>query len=129
MQMKKPRGPVVFIAPSRNVSILSATLLWLSAGVLLAEPTLIFFDDFNREEVSSETEDVGNGWTTNTHRRAPGKRQALLRDGALVACLALWPDRASTKTNTRRPLENTICAIKVHGDPRLLPNTPGCCLR
>lgn len=67
----------------RSVSILSAALLWLSAGSLHAEPTLIFSDDFNREEVSSEREEVGNGWTTNTQRRAPGKRQALLREGAV----------------------------------------------
>lgn len=66
-----------------SVSLLGAALLWLSAGVILAEPTLIFSDDFNREEVSSEREEVGNGWTTNTQRRAPGKRQALLREGAL----------------------------------------------
>jgi hypothetical protein len=65
-----------------SVSILGAALLWLSAGVILAEPTLIFSDDFNREEISSEREEVGNGWTTNTQRRAPGKRQALLREGA-----------------------------------------------
>jgi hypothetical protein len=66
-----------------SVSILGVALLWLSAGPLLAEPTLIFSDDFSREEVSSEREEVGNGWTTNTQRRAPGKRQAVLREGAL----------------------------------------------
>jgi hypothetical protein len=62
---------------------LSAALFWVSIGTLHAEPTLIFSDDFNREEVSSEREEVGNGWTTNTQRRAPGKRQAVLREGAL----------------------------------------------
>jgi hypothetical protein len=67
-----------------SVSILSAALLWLSAGVLRTEPTLIFSDDFNREEVASEREEVGNGWTTNMQRRAPRKRQAVLKDGALL---------------------------------------------
>ena len=65
-----------------GVSILGAAPLWLSAGAILAEPTLIFSDAFNRDEISSEREEVGNGWTTNTQRRAPGKRQALLREGA-----------------------------------------------
>jgi hypothetical protein len=70
-------------APLSMLSILSAALLPLSAGALHANPTLIFSDDFNREEISSEREEVGNGWTTNTQRRAPGKRQAVLREGAL----------------------------------------------
>jgi hypothetical protein len=82
-KMQKPYSSLVFRDLRTNVSILSATLLCFSVGALYAEPALIFSDDFNREEVSSETEDVGNGWTTNTHRRAPGKRQALLREGAL----------------------------------------------
>lgn len=84
MKMRKSCGSLVFLAPRKNVSILGATLLWLSAGVILAEPTLIFSDDFNREEVSSEREEVGNGWKTNTERRAPGKRQAVLKDGSLL---------------------------------------------
>jgi hypothetical protein len=66
-----------------SCSILSAALFWVSIGTLHAEPTLIFSDHFNREEVSSEREEVGNGWTTNTQRRAPRKPQAVLQEGAL----------------------------------------------
>jgi hypothetical protein len=62
---------------------MAAALLSLSARSLLAEPTQIFFDDFNRKEVQSERRQVGNACTTNTLIRSPGKRHAGLRQGAL----------------------------------------------
>ena len=47
------------------------------------EGALIFSDDFNREESTPDKEEIGNGWTTNSAWRAPGKKQVDLRDGAL----------------------------------------------
>ncbi|MCX6853881.1 MAG: hypothetical protein NTV80_03140 [Verrucomicrobia bacterium] len=55
-------------------------------GSLHAETsdTLLFSDDFNRDEATALKEDIGNGWTTNSAWRAAGKKQADLRDGTLV---------------------------------------------
>lgn len=46
--------------------------------------TLIFSDDFARDEATLDRDDIGNGWTTNSAWRAPGKKQADLKDGVLV---------------------------------------------
>ena len=46
--------------------------------------TLLFYDDFARDEATPDQEDLGNGWTTNSAWRAPGKKQADLKDGVLV---------------------------------------------
>ena len=45
---------------------------------------LLFADDFNRTESTPDQEDIGHGWTTNSAWRAPGKKQAALKDGTLV---------------------------------------------
>ena len=67
--------------------------------VLLASPTglyaetrgqLIFSDDFDRDEATTDKEDIGLGWTTNSAWRAPGKKQVDLSEGALLA--ATHPD-------------------------------------
>lgn len=66
-------------------SILSIVLLLCFTCILRAESEgqLIFSDDFNREEASENKEDLGNGWTTNSAWRAPGKKQVDLKDGVL----------------------------------------------
>ena len=45
--------------------------------------TALFQDDFNRHESMPDKEELGNGWTTNSARRAKGAKQASLEDGAL----------------------------------------------
>ena len=44
---------------------------------------LIFKDDFERNESQEETEEIGNGWTTNSKSRAKGNKQVDLKDGAM----------------------------------------------
>ncbi len=44
---------------------------------------VIFEDDFNREESQEETDEPGNGWGTNSERRAGGNKQVDLKDGAM----------------------------------------------
>ena len=48
-----------------------------------AEPTLLFSDDFARDEATPGKEDIGNGWTTNSAWRAKGHQQVDLREGAM----------------------------------------------
>lgn len=50
---------------------------------VLADPTILFSDDFNRTPENPSVEKVGNGWTTNSKSRAKGNQQAFLKDGAL----------------------------------------------
>ena len=64
------------------VTLLTVTLL---AGTLTAgeQQTLIFQDDFNRNESQETKDEVGNGWSTNSRTRAGGNKQVDLRNGAL----------------------------------------------
>ncbi|MFV0445789.1 MAG: family 16 glycoside hydrolase [Planctomycetaceae bacterium] len=45
--------------------------------------TLVFTDDFDRDEPTPGKEAIGNGWTTNSAWRAAGKQQVDLVDGAM----------------------------------------------
>lgn len=68
---------------------IAACMLLLSACLavtnLLADDrgTLIFADDFERNESQELKDEVGNGWGTNSERRAGGNKQVDLRDGAM----------------------------------------------
>lgn len=45
--------------------------------------TLIFQDDFNRNESQEVKEEIGNGWSTASEQRAAGNKQVDLRDETL----------------------------------------------
>lgn len=45
--------------------------------------TLLFEDDFNRDEPMPDKEAIGHGWTTNSAGRAKGHQQVDLVDGAM----------------------------------------------
>ena len=65
--------------------LIQLTAVLTVAVSLRAEPQgqLIFSDDFERDESVPDKEEPGNGWTTNSAWRAPGKKQIDLKDGAL----------------------------------------------
>ncbi|MAI32666.1 MAG: hypothetical protein CMM07_13465 [Rhodopirellula sp.] len=44
---------------------------------------LLFEDDFERVEADDAKEQLGNGWETNSKKRAQGNKQVDLKDGAL----------------------------------------------
>ena len=48
-----------------------------------AEEKLIFEDDFERSESDDSKEEIGNGWTSNSAKRAKGNKQVDLKDGAM----------------------------------------------
>lgn len=50
---------------------------------LPAGATLIFEDDFERSESQEGKDEPGNGWTTNSEKRAAGNKQVDLVDGAM----------------------------------------------
>ena len=44
---------------------------------------LIFEDKFDRNETQETTEEIGDGWTSNSKNRAGGNKQVDLKDGAM----------------------------------------------
>jgi len=55
----------------------------LTLNLYAGGQTLIFSDDFNRNESQEAKEEIGNGWNTNSKSRAGGNKQVDLRDGAM----------------------------------------------
>lgn len=53
------------------------------AALVKAHGTLLFEDDFNRDEKTPGKEDIGGGWTSNSGWRAKGHKQVDLDDGAM----------------------------------------------
>jgi len=56
--------------------------------------TLVFEDHFDRSEPQETTEEIGNGWTTNSKTRAGGNKQVDLKNGALHITLHPAADHA-----------------------------------
>ena len=90
--------------------ILSRTALlgFISVGVLsmhqhaVAEvrgPEVLIDDHFEREESSDLLEDVGNGWETNSKKRAKGEKQVDLVGGALKIYRAEIADHGVSVTH------------------------------
>lgn len=76
----------------------SLLLAWLSL-LSVAQATgdlgeLIFQDDFERVESQDQTDEPGNGWSTNSRSRAKGNKQVDLRDGAMFIYLHPAADHA-----------------------------------
>jgi hypothetical protein len=61
----------------------SVLLCGLCGYLQSAEPTLLFSDDFARDEKTPGKEDIGNGWTSNSGWRAKGHQQVDLIDGVM----------------------------------------------
>lgn len=53
------------------------------AALVKKSGTLLFEDDFNRDEATPDKEDIGHGWTSNSAWRAKGHKQVDLADGAM----------------------------------------------
>lgn len=53
---------------------------------------LIFEDNFDRSEADNSKEQLGNGWVTNSKKRAAGTKQADLKDGTLAITMAKVAD-------------------------------------
>lgn len=61
----------------------SATLRADDAADVRSKGTLLFQDDFNRDEATPDKEDIGNGWTSNSAWRAKGHKQVDLDKGVM----------------------------------------------
>ena len=68
-----------------NFALLAGTLaLAVSSGFSADNRgTVVFEDHFDRSESQETTEEIGNGWTTNSKTRAGGNKQVDLKNGAM----------------------------------------------
>ncbi|HEX4148331.1 MAG TPA: hypothetical protein VHY20_05060 [Pirellulales bacterium] len=71
-----------------------ATFAADDAAYVQEHGTLLFEDDFDRDEAAADKEAIGNGWTTNSAWRAKGKKQVDLADGAMHVTRAAEADHA-----------------------------------
>ncbi|OAI55927.1 hypothetical protein AYO49_05030 [Verrucomicrobiaceae bacterium SCGC AG-212-N21] len=86
-----------------------AFLSGLSTAVLAADlGTVIFQDDFTRNESQEKTDEPGNGWGTNSKSRAKGDKQVDLKDGAMRMYISPNANHAISVTH---PAEFTDGAV------------------
>lgn len=81
------------------IGILLATSLALATVRADERGKLIFEDHFDRQESQETTDEIGNGWKTNSKARAGGHKQADLRDGALYIFMHPTADHAVSVTH------------------------------
>ena len=88
-----------------NTRIIATCILALTTAVpsrsLLADESgnLIFQDDFDRNESQEVTDEVGNGWGTNSKARAGGHKQVDLKDGAMYIFIHETADHGVSVTH------------------------------
>lgn len=75
--MKLPLALVPFLILTHSLACAD------DAALIKGHGTLLFEDDFKRDESTPGKEEIGNGWTTNSAWRAKGHQQVDLIDGAM----------------------------------------------
>lgn len=60
---------------------------------------LVFQDDFERAESQEERDEPGNGWATNSAKRAQGDKQVDLKDGTMRIYISPLADHAVSVTH------------------------------
>ena len=81
------------------IATLALTTTLSSALVADDRGTLIFEDDFERNESQEATDEIGNGWGTNSKSRAGGNKQVDLKDGAMHITMHTTADHAVSVTH------------------------------
>ncbi|TWU62483.1 hypothetical protein V7x_42180 [Crateriforma conspicua] len=72
--------------------------------------TLLFEDDFERNESQEQTDELGNGWGTNSDKRAGGNKQVDLGDGTMFIFRHKTADHGVSVTH---PAEFKDCQIRL----------------
>jgi hypothetical protein len=97
----------------RRPTRLAAVVLSASfAGLALhaEDAKLIFQDDFERNESQEKTDEIGNGWGSNSKKRAGGNKQVDLKDGTMRIYIHKAADHAVSVTH---PAEFTDGAVEL----------------
>lgn len=81
-------------------SALTATL-WFAVGslVIAGKGTLVFQDDFQRNESQETSDEPGGKWGTNSKTRAKGHKQVDLRNGAMYIFTHAEADHSTSVTH------------------------------
>ncbi len=83
---------LIYCVPMNRSFLVLLALCFLGFSVPLAandttlvreKGTLLFEDNFDRDETVADKEDIGGGWTTNSAWRANGKKQVDLDNGTM----------------------------------------------
>lgn len=78
----------------KHIRLVALAFVHLSSVYAEDRGKLIFEDKFDRNESQETTEEVGNGWTTNSKGRAGGNKQVDLKDGAMHIMMHADADHA-----------------------------------
>ena len=83
-----------------KTQLITALTLAISSAIFAADlGTLIFEDDFNRNESQETTDEIGKGWGSNSKTRAKGNKQVDLKDGAMHIKMHAEADHAVSVTH------------------------------
>lgn len=94
----------------KRISIVPVALTLTVLPQVQADPLgeLIFEDDFKRSESQETKDEPGNGWGTNSEKRANGNKQVDLKDGAMRIFIHETADHGVSVTH---PAEFTNGAV------------------
>ena len=90
--------PMIMILVPLSVAGLMAVAA-IGSATADDSPTLIFADDFERDESQEVNDEIGNGWGTNSKTRAKGNKQVDLKDGAMFIFVHEAADHAVSVTH------------------------------
>ncbi|MEM9481234.1 MAG: hypothetical protein AAGA58_16400 [Verrucomicrobiota bacterium] len=83
------------------------------AEIVESRGSLVFEDDFNREDPDGE-EALGENWSTNSASRAQGEKQNDLVDGTLVMTISPKADHAiSTRHSLSKPVKDLVVSLRM----------------
>lgn len=80
----------------------------LSVGQADEPGTLLFSDDFERSESQEQKDEIGNGWGSNSRKRAQGNKQVDLRNGAMYISIHETADHAVSVTHPAEFTNGTV---------------------
>jgi len=83
----------------KNTCALMGCVVGLFSVAAVGAPQSLLKDAFERSEADDKLEQVGNGWGTNSQKRAKGVKQANLKDGALHIKRAAVADHGVSVTH------------------------------
>ncbi|MCA9014188.1 MAG: hypothetical protein KDA77_02540 [Planctomycetaceae bacterium] len=96
-----------------------ALVICLSASVFAEDQgTLIFEDDFERNESQETKDEIGKGWGSNSRTRAKGNKQVDLRNGAMYIYIHKEADHAVSVTHPAEFKDGAVALRFMLEDPK-----------
>ena len=96
------------IHPTPALLLLLSIALFAPAAGADERGRLIFEDDFERNESQETQDEIGNGWGSNSEKRAAGNKQVDLADGAMHIYLHQAADHAVSVTHPAEFRNGTV---------------------